>query len=159
MSYDVQLQTAAHARPTAVVRRRVTLQDLPKVIPDGCGLVWNTLRTHQIKGAGRHVAVYRDEQINLEVGVEMDGPFAGAGEVVPSTLPAGTLATTTHFGPYPLLHQAHRAIRDWCDKHGHALAGPNWDVYGHWLDAWNNDPSQIRTDVFYLLATGGKSSD
>jgi hypothetical protein len=25
------------------------------------------------------------------------------------------------------------------------------EIKGHWQDAWNNDPSQIRTDVFYLL--------
>jgi hypothetical protein len=31
------------------------------------------------------------------------------------------------------------------------LAGPNWEIYGHWLDEWNNDPAKIRTDVFYLL--------
>ena len=38
-------------------------------------------------------------------------------------------------------------------QHGRhrTAAGPNWEVYGHWLAAWNDDPSQIRTDVFYLL--------
>jgi hypothetical protein len=34
---------------------------------------------------------------------------------------------------------------------GHELAGPSWEVYGHWLDEWNSDPRKIRTDVFYLL--------
>ena len=32
------------------------------------------------------------------------------------------------------------------------LAGPNWEVYGHWHD----DPSQLRTDVFYLLQDAGE---
>src|SRR5262249_29793272 len=65
--------------------------------------------------------------------------------------PPGTAATTTHFGPYNLLPEAHDAIRDWCKNHGYALAGPNWDIYGHWLHEWCDDPSKIRTDVFYLL--------
>lgn len=26
------------------------------------------------------------------------------------------------------------------------------DVYGHWQDSWNRDPSLIRTDVFYQLS-------
>jgi hypothetical protein len=34
----------------------------------------------------------------------------------------------------------------------HTLAGPQWEIYGHWLPEWNKDPSQIRTDVYYLLA-------
>ena len=158
MKYDIRLETTPASRPLAVVRRRARLQELPKVVTDACGIVWNVLREQQIKGAGRHVAVYLDDQINLEVGVEMDGPFAGQGEVVASALPAGTVATTVHFGPYQRLGEAHQAIRDWCAKHGHALAGPNWEIYGHWVDEWNRDPGKIRTDVFYLLKAGGKSA-
>jgi len=71
--------------------------------------------------------------------------------VIRSALPAGTVATAVHFGPYPQLPAVHRAIRAWCAANGHATAGPNWEIYGHWVDAWNNDPSQIRTDVFYLI--------
>ena len=152
MNYDIRLQTVA-SRPLAVVRRRATLQQLPKVVPEACGIVWNVVRAQQVKGAGRHVSLYLDDQINLEVGVELEAPWAGHGEVVGSALPAGTVATTVHFGPYNQLKAAHQAIRDWCTSHGHAPAGPNWEIYGHWLDAWNTDPSSIRTDVFYLLAT------
>jgi effector-binding domain-containing protein len=97
------------------------------------------------------LALYLDDKVNLEVGVELETPFAGHGEVVGSELPAGRVATTVHMGPYGGLHAAHKAIRDWCAKHGHALAGVNWEIYGHWEDAWNKDPSRIRTDVFYLL--------
>ena len=150
MDYNIRLETA-DTRPTAVVRRRAALQQLPKVVPEACGYVWNALRAQKIKGAGRHVALYLDEQINLEVGVELDAPFSGAGDVIASSLPAGRVATTTHFGPYQQLGAAHQAIRAWCAQHGHALAGPNWEIYGHWLDEWNSDPSKICTDVFYLL--------
>ena len=50
--------------------------------------------------AGRHVAIYWDGSIRLEVGVELYGPFAEEGEVVHSATPAGPVAWTTHFGPY-----------------------------------------------------------
>jgi hypothetical protein len=62
------------------------------------------------------------------------------------------VATTTHFGPYHLLKGAHEAIRQWCQANGQVQAGPNWEVYGHWKDEWNSDPSKICTEVFYLLA-------
>jgi effector-binding domain-containing protein len=152
MEYDVRLETAA-TRPTAVVRRRVSQQQLPKIIPEACGLVWGVVRAQHIPGAGRHVALYLDDAINLEVGVELEAPLpdAGHGEVVPSALPAGRVATTTHFGPYPQLSRAHQAILDWCNTQGHTRAGPSWEIYGHWLDEWNRDPSKIRTDVYYLL--------
>jgi effector-binding domain-containing protein len=150
MDYDVRLEQFGGC-PLAIVRRRASTQDLSRVVPDACGTVWNVVRAQQIAGAGRHVALYWDDVINLEVGVELEAPFAGHGEVVGSALPAGPVATAVHFGPYPRLHEAHRAIQEWCAKHSHALAGPCWEVYGHWLDEWNNDPSKIRTDVFYLL--------
>ena len=110
-----------------------------------------------VAGAGRHVAVYWDDQINLEVGVELDAPIAGSGEVVGSATPAGLVAATTHHGPYGLLHEAHEAIRLWCDQHGYPLAGPNWEIYGHWQAEWNSDPSKISTDIYYLLVSDGNS--
>jgi effector-binding domain-containing protein len=137
------------------VRRRAAQHELSKVVPEACGLVWNVLRAQQVTGAGRHVAIYRDCEINVEVGAELAAPFAGHGEVVPSSIPAGTVATTTHYGPYGELHHAHVAIQEWCKKNGHTPAGPSWEIYGHWKDEWNRDPSKIVTDVYYLLVAVG----
>lgn len=151
MDYHVRLEESPGVRHLAVVRLRAAQRELPRVVPAACGKVWNVIKARQITGAGRHVALYLDDQINLEVGVELDVPFVGDGDVVPSVLPQGTAATAVHMGPYDRLHGAHQAIRDWCAAQGHALAGPSWEIYGHWLDEWNRDPSKIRTDVFYLL--------
>ena len=150
MKYEIRFEQVS-SRPLAVVRRRASLSELGKVIPDACGLIWHVVRAQKITGAGRHVALYWDVEFNLEVGVELEAPFAGHGEVVGSATPTGTVATATHFGPYQQLPDAHHAIRDWCKTHGYALAGPNWEIYGHWLHEWCDDPSKIRTDVFYLL--------
>ena len=157
MASEVRLEQLS-SRPLAVVRRRARRDELAQVVPAACGAVWNVVRSQQIPGAGRHVAIYLDDAINLEVGVELDTPFAGHGEVVGSATPAGTVATATHFGPYGRLHEAHRAIREWCAELNHVLAGPNWEIYGHWIDEWNTDPSKIRTDVFYLVKPDGGSA-
>jgi effector-binding domain-containing protein len=154
MQYQVRLEQLS-SRPLAVVRRRAGLQELANVVPEACGAVWSILRTQQIQGAGRHVALYWDDQINLEVGVELGTPFAGCGDVVGSATPAGTVATTVHLGPYDRLAEAHQAIRRWCADHDHRLAGPNWEIYDHWVEDWKEDPAKIRTGVFYLLKTGG----
>ena len=161
MNYDVQLETRAGAGHLAVVRLRARPEELSTVVPAGCGKVWNVIRTRHIAGAGRHVALYLDAQINLEVGVELDAPFPADddGDVVGSRFPVGDVASTVHFGPYHELRAAHAAIREWCARQGRALAGPNWEVYDHWRDEWNRDPSQIRTDVFYLLKPTLKPHD
>ena len=154
MGYDVHIQ-AVSAQPLAVVRRRAALAQLPQVIPAACGLVWNAIKAQQIKGAGRHVALYLDDVFNLEIGVELEQPIEDHDPLFASATPAGQVATTVHFGPYPQLHAAHKAIHDWCKTHHHTLAGPSWELYGHWQAAWNTDPSAIRTDIYYLL----KASD
>jgi effector-binding domain-containing protein len=91
--------------------------------------------------------VYLDAECNLEIGVEVSDGFTGAGHVVRSSTPAGKVATMAHFGPYAGLSAAHAAIQSWCRAAGHRLAGPNWEIYGHWTD----DPAALRTDIFYLL--------
>jgi effector-binding domain-containing protein len=151
MSYDIRIEQQTGI-PLAVVRRRAQRHEFSKVVPEACGLVWNELKSRKVTGAGRHVAIYFDDQVNLEIGVELETPLSGDGEVVASTTPAGAIATTTHFGPYGGLGQAHEAIQRWCRANGYALAGPCWELYGHWLPEWNQNASLIRTDVFYLLA-------
>ena len=143
--------------PLAVVRRQAVASELATAVPEGCGVVWSFVRAHQLK-AGRNVAVYWDGTIRLEVGVELDGALPEGGEVVRSATPAGPTVSVVHLGSYDRLGATHQAIRDWCSSHHRRLAGPNWEVYGHWQDHWNADPSQIRTDVFYQLAPEGASA-
>jgi effector-binding domain-containing protein len=157
MDSEVRLEQLG-SRPLAVVRRRASSSELAKVVPEACGQVWGVVRERRIAGAGRHVALYWDDKINLEVGVELEASFAGHGEVVGSATPAGAVLTSTHLGPYNRLHETHKAIRDWCKDHGYELAGPHWEIYGHWTDEWNTDPTKIRTDVVYLLKTDGTST-
>ena len=136
--------------PLAVVRLQVPPAELPRAVPECCGRVWSTLRAQGLRG-GRHVALYWDDAIRLEAGVELLAPFAEQDGVVRSATPSGRTAVVEHFGPYSSLGAAHQAIRAWATEIGHRLAGPRWEIYGHWQDAWNSDPSQIRTDVCYLL--------
>jgi effector-binding domain-containing protein len=136
--------------PLAVVRRQARPADLSRLVPECCGLVWEVLKAQRTK-AGRHVAVYWDGSIRLEVGVELHGLFVDDGEVVRSETPAGAVASVTHYGPYGGLAAAHDAIHRWCKANGRTLAGPSWEIYGHWEREWNDDPSHIRTDVQYLL--------
>jgi len=153
--YQVQV---GHVRsiPVAVLRRQVRPSELATIVPESCGVVWTFVRARQLQ-AGRHVAIYWDGSIRLEVGVELDQEFEEANDIVRSATPAGPAASVVHFGPYQQLGAAHEAIRHWCSAQGHRLAGPNWEVYGHWQEEWNRDPSRIRTDVFYQLAPGSAS--
>jgi len=148
-SFPVVLLTVS-AIPVAVVRRIVRPVELSRAVPECCGscLEGGALSKGEGRAQRGHLL---DGSIRLEAGVELQAPFAEEGEVVRSTTPVGSAASTTHFGPYGGLGAAHAAIQEWCAKHNHRLTGPQWEIYGHWQESWNNDPSQIRTDVFYQV--------
>jgi len=143
--------------PVAVVRRQSRAAELSRVVPECCGLAWKAVR-HQKAAGGRNIAIYWDGSIRVEAGVELAGPFKEQGEVVQSFTPGGQAAAVTHYGPYGGLGAAYAAIHEWCRAHGYRPTGPQWEVYGHWQAAWNNDPSQIRTDVFYQVAPANASA-
>ena len=158
MPHPVRICTVT-PQPLAVVRARVTHRDLGSTIQAilAEGTVYTFLRGACVTGRGHNVILYWDQEdkallgsdagLLIEVGVQVSGPFEGQGRVTCSCTPGGTAVTVAHIGPYDRLGEAHAAIRTWCRDHGHPIAGPNWEVYGDWHD----DPSQLRTDVFYLL--------
>lgn len=150
MRYHITMANS-EATPTAVVRGRVEPKELSKFVPAACGEVWSFIRSAGLPNPGRHLALYLDSSGTVEVGAEVSAPFIGNDRVHCSQLAVGRVVTTTHFGPYPRLSEAHTAIRQWCAENGNRLGGISWEIYGHWDESWNNDPSKIRTDVFYLL--------
>jgi len=141
--------------PVAVVRRRASVAQLSTLVPECCGLVWRAVQAQKDTGAkgGRHVAIYWNGDIRLEVGVELQGPFEETGEVFRSATPGGPAAFVRHLGPYHTLGAAHESVRTWCEANGHRLAGPSWEIYGHWRPEWDTNPRLIRTDVFYQIAS------
>jgi effector-binding domain-containing protein len=149
MHYPISL-TTVEPIPTAVIRSTVPAAELSKFVPAACGEVWTFIRSAGLPRPGRHTALYLKDGV-VEVGAEVSEPFTGNDRVVCSRLPGGRVATTAHFGPYGHLGEAHAAIRDWCAEQGRRRSGVCWEIYGHWDESWNNDPSKIRTDLYHLL--------
>ncbi|HEV8409203.1 MAG TPA: GyrI-like domain-containing protein [Gemmatimonadaceae bacterium] len=149
MSYAVMAKHVP-ATPILTVRRRAHQSDLPRLVPELCGLVWKYAKATGAPSPGRHVVVYRnwkDGEMDVEIGVEVGAGAAGAGEIALGALPTGTAATVTHLGSYAVLGNANTAIREWCKANGRELTGTSWEIYGH----MGPDPPGARTDVFYLL--------
>lgn len=102
MAYEISVERL-EPRTIASVRRRARQDQLSTVVPAACGDVWNFVRANGIAHPGRHVALYREGEggeLDVEVGVEVGGPFTGDGKVSCSAIPGGTVATTVHLGPY-----------------------------------------------------------
>ena len=145
--YPVSVTTAAE-QPTAIVAAATTWSQFPTLWPTLLDEVYAFVRSGGATQNGHNVMLYRDDVPNVEVGVQVAGPFEPAGRVVPSVLPAGQVATALHRGPYDGLEEAHVAIKAWCLSHRHPLTGVRWEIYGDWRE----DPAELETTVCYLLA-------
>jgi effector-binding domain-containing protein len=144
---EIKIVTAP-ATATAVVRQASTWGEFPTLWPALLEEVWAVVRGDSIP-AGRNVMVYLDDQPTVEVGVEVDGPFAPGARVIPSALPAGRAATTVAPGAPSRdgLTAAHDGVLGWCAAHGHELTGVRWEIYSH----WHEDPAQMSTEVYWQL--------
>ena len=120
--------------------------------------VYSELGKGLVKQNGQNVVMYwgapdanllaSPQGCPIEVGVQVAAPFENAGALISSATPAGTAATSAHFGPYDQMGKAYDAIYKWCADNERRPAGPFWEVYGDWDD----DSARVRTDVYCLLA-------
>ena len=149
--HDVTLQQVP-PRGIAAVHARVPAGRVAAVFGSYLDQVYAAARDGKVKLDGQNIFVYRDVaetpgQLDVDFGVGVDAPFTAAGHVAYAVTPSGSVATTTHRGDYGALGAAHAAVIAWCRSHDVALAGPRWEVYGHWRDG-----EVPRTDIYYLVA-------
>lgn len=150
MTIEVRRTTVA-AQPTAVIRDRQRIEEFGEKLIPVYDRVYAALPDAGLDKGGHNLLVMRGDPgdvLDIEVGIEVDGPFEAVGELVPSQLPAGDVATAVHIGPYEQLGAVHDAIIGWCEEQGYRRTGTCWERYGHAVD----DPADQRTDVFYELA-------
>ena len=143
------------ARKLIGLRSRATPQTVSKTMLATLTRVWEVIRRDNLKTLGLNVAIYDGAEegasspsdFAFAAGVLVDGEVAMAEGLEVLVTPSGPCAHVELIGDYALIPEVHRQIRDWCRANGRRLAGVNLEIYGH----WTGDPSQARTDVYYLL--------
>jgi effector-binding domain-containing protein len=133
-------------RPLAVASAVTAPAQLSSDIRRLLDVVWPVLREQGMR-TGLNVIIYRGNPLTIEAGVEIFGEFNETDLVRRSATPSGVAAATTHWGEYSEMRPAYQALEDWSKRSGRAFGGVSWEVYGHWSD----DPSQRRTDIYFLL--------
>ena len=149
--YAVSLEHAA-PRLIAAAHARLPIERVPAVFAGHLDRVYAAARAGLVQLDGQNIFLYRNvpaasAEVDVDFGVGTTKPFTSVGDVTEVALPDGEVATTAHWGDYARLADAHSAVVTWCREHGRLMAGPRWEVYGHWTD----DVARRRTDVYYLL--------
>jgi hypothetical protein len=138
------------AVPMAAVVGPVERADLASEIYRRLDLVWAFLRESDLT-PGHNVVLYLGPPPpvggwEVEIGVQVDRPFADADPVRCRATPAGRVATATWTGPYDQV--PHDDLFAWCRDQGLEHSGVTWEVYGD----WHEDPAQLQTELVHLLA-------
>jgi effector-binding domain-containing protein len=140
VSFTVEIREVP-SQPTAVVRGHTTVANLPNRI----SLLFDEFYASFKGKGGLNVVFYPNWNPTGEFEIKCGVQVESGGN---SSTPAGQTATTVYLGPYDQMRSAHEEIHRYVRENGHKLAGPSWEVYGHWSD----DPAKLRTDIYYLLA-------
>ena len=140
VEYTVEAKQVT-AQPIEIVRGRTTMPTLAKRIRE----LFDQFYAGFKQKGGLNIVFYPGPGVDGEFEIGCGAQMETGGN---ASTPAGLVATTVYFGPYNQMKPAHEAIHQWARENGRKLAGPSWEVYGH----WNDDPAKLRTDIFYLIA-------
>lgn len=137
-------------RITAVVRgTAVPTADLPAFFDRAFGTLFPTVTGQGVQPLSAAFALYRSmptDVVDLEVGFVVDRPVTAEGEVVPSTLPGGRIARSTHAGGFDGLGGAWQHLMGWVGEQGLTPSSVFWEVYLT-EPSPEMDPAELRTEL------------
>lgn len=119
-------------QPVLVIRERVPLERLPEVIPASIAEAHAHLEAvASFAGPPLIVCPFPDEDgmVELETCWPVSGEVPGAGRIEYAILPAATMLTYLHRGPYQELGSSYRAMQAVVDGEGLTVAGAPREIY------------------------------
>lgn len=84
--------------------------------------------------------------IDVEVCLPVPAGTLGAGRITVEVLPAATVATTAHQGPYDTEGESYAALDDWIRAHDYVTSGPARERYLIGPDT-DVPPAEYRTEI------------
>lgn len=147
-TYEIE-HSVLTEQPTAVMRATLSVPEISGFLGRAFGETAKVLGEQHAGPAGPPFARYHvlgDDRFEVEAGFPSLLTIVAAGDVEPSALPAGTVASTIHVGPYDEMQPGYAALLDWISENGFESAGDPWEVY---FDdpSMEPDPKAWRTQI------------
>ncbi len=139
------------AQPILGIRETTTMDKLAQRMGPLFGEVYGHIKQHGETPSGMPLARYHSmdgNTVELECALPVASPMAGTDRIQACELPAGTMATVAHMGPYDNLPATWAALTEWMKSQGLEAAGAPWEVYVTDPGA-EPDRSKWRTDIFF----------
>lgn len=138
-------------QPALVIRSRVERSQIAATIGQSLGRIVPYAMGAGGAFAGQPFARYPEfgaGLISIEVGMPLQAPVPGEGDIEAFTLPAGLTAVAVHGGPYEQLPESFAALERWLAAEGRQPAGAPWEVYVT-DPADHPDAADWRTEIYW----------
>ena len=131
MAYDVQVKDLP-PQLALTVRRRASMGTISEALGQAFAAIMECAVAGGAQYAGPPFALYPAE-VTAEFDVVVCQPVAveatGAGDVAAEEIAGGTVASTTHMGPYSGLGSAYGSLQAWMVANDKKPSGPCREVY------------------------------
>ena len=119
------------------------------------GALMGHLNAHGAAIAGPATAVYHDMEYNetdvlMEAALPVAGNLAESEQIKLKTLPADTMASLVHKGPFTTLEPAYDAMFRWIDANGYYITAPSRELTLQYDP--NGDPNDYVTELQFPVA-------
>jgi effector-binding domain-containing protein len=98
-----------------------------------------------------HDPIDEETEGDIEICVPVGRAISGDSEVYGRDLEGGSMATTTHRGPYEGVALAYHTLIGWISEHGHEIAGPPREVFLN--DPQTVPPEELLTQVEFPICS------
>jgi effector-binding domain-containing protein len=156
-------------KPYVAIRSKVNMYDIPAVLPPLIPEVLAWVAKNNATPNGPAFFLYRSmnkhNEIDIEVGVPVEGRLTGDGRIVEGALPAGKYATIKYIGDYQYIKEAHIALESWIAKNGlkeKQVITPDGVLWGARIESYITDPQEEtnpekwETNIVFLLEDSRK---
>ena len=117
---------------SVVIRTRCSVDQLPSVIGPAYQRIGGFLGSQGLTPSGPPYVGYHNEDmqdLEIEIGFPIQGPFEPEGEFEEGALPDGEYASTLHIGPYSDFEQSYSRLSTWLKEKSLVPLGPCYEVY------------------------------
>jgi effector-binding domain-containing protein len=148
MKYEIMLKSVEPLRVASLRAVVPTYADVSALFGELCSFI----ARHRVPFTGPALTVYhdgeyREQDVDLEVAVPVEGEAPAHERIGMRELPAiPQAATLIHQGPYELLHEAYAALMRWVEVNRYQIAGLNREVYLRGPES-GGDPADYITEI------------
>ncbi len=139
-------------QPVLSIRTTIPVQDMPTTLGKAYDAIMAQIQSLGEYPAGMPFVAYYNldmQALDIEIGFPTSRSLPGKGDVQPSTIPAGPVATCEYTGPYEEMAPTYEALNAWIVEHGYQPTGVSYEYYLNGPE--DAPPSGYKTRIAFPL--------